>query len=142
MLKSRLLHPEIAEALASGGHGAKVLIADSNYPLTTGSGPNARLVFLNLEPGKLTAPQVLDVLADAIPIEAAEVMIPDSGPEPPIFAEFRSILSEGPPLTPLKRFPFYDAAKSPDTVLAIATGEQRIYANILLTIGVVPPPGS
>jgi len=27
-----------------------------------------------------------------------------------------------------------------DVALVIATGEQRIYANILLTIGVVPPP--
>ena len=36
---------------------------------------------------------------------------------------------------------FYDAASAPDVALAIATGEQRIYANILLTIGVIPPPG-
>jgi len=27
-----------------------------------------------------------------------------------------------------------------DTTLVIATGEQRIYANILLTVGVVSPP--
>ena len=27
-----------------------------------------------------------------------------------------------------------------DTAHVVATGEQRIYANILLTIGVVPPP--
>ena len=30
-------------------------------------------------------------------------------------------------------------ARGPDCALAIATGEQRIYANILLTIGVVMP---
>ena len=34
---------------------------------------------------------------------------------------------------------FYDEASGPDTCLQIATGEQRIYANLLLTIGVVPP---
>jgi hypothetical protein len=34
----------------------------------------------------------------------------------------------------------YDAACEPDVALVIATGEQRVYANILLTIGVVPPP--
>jgi L-fucose mutarotase len=140
MLKSRLIHPEIVEALAGAGHGAKVLIADANYPLATGSGPNARLVYLNLEPGKLTAPQVLAVVADAIPVEAAEVMVPDSNEEPAIFTEFRSILSGGPGLAKLGRFEFYDSAKGHDTVLAIATGEQRIFANILLTIGVVSPP--
>jgi L-fucose mutarotase/ribose pyranase (RbsD/FucU family) len=31
------------------------------------------------------------------------------------------------------------SARSPDLALVIATGEQRIYATILLTIGVVPP---
>jgi L-fucose mutarotase len=30
-------------------------------------------------------------------------------------------------------------ARSQETALVIATGERRIYANILLTIGVVPP---
>jgi L-fucose mutarotase len=39
----------------------------------------------------------------------------------------------------LERFAFYDVARSPNVALVIATGEQRIYANILLTIGVVPP---
>jgi L-fucose mutarotase len=37
------------------------------------------------------------------------------------------------------RFEFYDAARGPNVALVIATGEQRIYANILLTLGVVPP---
>jgi L-fucose mutarotase len=42
-------------------------------------------------------------------------------------------------LKKLERFEFYDAARDPDTALVIATGEQRVYANLLLTIGVVPP---
>jgi len=33
----------------------------------------------------------------------------------------------------------YDTACGPDLALAISTGEQRIYANLLLTIGVVRP---
>jgi L-fucose mutarotase len=39
-------------------------------------------------------------------------------------------------LAPLGRFEFYDAACGPHLALAIATGDQRLYANILLTIGV------
>ena len=35
MLKSRLLHPQILEALGESGHGARVLIADGNYSLAT-----------------------------------------------------------------------------------------------------------
>ena len=41
----------------------------------------------------------------------------------------------------LGRFPFYAAARGSDVALVIATGEQRVYANLLLTIGVVPPAG-
>ena len=37
------------------------------------------------------------------------------------------------------RFAFYDRCLDRDVCLVIATGEQRLYANILLTIGVVNP---
>ncbi|PMP82287.1 MAG: RbsD or FucU transport, partial [Roseiflexus castenholzii] len=98
----------------------------------------AQRVYLNLAPGLLTVTDVLAVLADAIPIESAHVMVPDTGPEPAIFTEFRALLPHLM-LQPLGRFAFYDAARAPDTALVIATGERRVYANILLTIGVVPP---
>ncbi len=138
MLTTRLIHPEILQALGEAGHGAQVLIADGNYPLATRSNPAARRVFLNLEPGRLTVTDVLEVLAEAIPVEAVHVMGPDDGSEPSIYADFRRILP-GTELQRLGRFAFYDLARGPDTALAIGTGEQRIYANILLTIGVVMP---
>jgi L-fucose mutarotase len=138
MLKYTLLHPEILAALGAAGHGARVLIADGNYPFATKSHPNARRVYLNLAPDLLRATDVLATLADAIPIEAAHVMVPENADEPAIFAEFRTLLP-GLELSALGRFAFYDAACGPDLALVIATGERRIYANILLTIGVVPP---
>jgi L-fucose mutarotase len=139
MLKTRLLHPEILFALGGAGHGSQVLIADGNYPFATRANPAAEKVFLNLAPGKLTVTEVLEVVGAAIPIEAAQVMATADGSEPPIWKEFRALLPDNP-LQPLERFAFYDAASAPDVALVIATGEQRIYANILLTIGVVPPP--
>jgi L-fucose mutarotase len=120
------------------GHGAQVLIADGNDPLLTRSNQAAHRVYLNLAPGQLTVTDVLRILVDAIPIEAAHVMLPESGPEPGIFVEFRELLPNLP-LQPLGRFAFYDLARGPDLALAISTGEQRIFANILLTIGVVMP---
>jgi L-fucose mutarotase len=138
MLKTRLLHPQILQALGEAGHGAQVLIADGNYPLLTRSNPASHRVFLNLAPGQLTVTDVLAVLAEAIPIEAAHVMGPDDGSEPGIYADFRELLP-ATELQRLGRFAFYDMARGPDTALAIATGEQRIYGNILLTIGVVMP---
>jgi L-fucose mutarotase len=138
LLTYRLIHPKILGALGEAGHGAQVLIADGNYPLVTRSHPNARRVYLNLAPDLLRVTDVLEVLLDAIPIEAAHVMGPDSGEEPDIFADFRAQLP-AIELQRLNRFDFYDMARGPDLALAIATGERRLYANILLTIGVVPP---
>ena len=136
MIHSKLLHPQILSALAAAGHGAVVLIADSNFPFSTGANPDAERAYLNFAPGMLSAVDVLGVLREIIPIEAAHAMTPDSGPEPSIFSDYRQLLPDIE-LQTLGRFPFYDAAKSSDTVLVIATGEQRTYACILLTIGVI-----
>ncbi len=137
MLKTKLLHPEILAALGGAGHGSKVLIADGNFPFGTGANPAAKRVYLNLAPGLVTVTDVLRILVEVIPIEAAEVMQPPTG-EPSIFAEFRALLP-GLDLKPLGRFEFYDAARERDVALVITTGEQRIYANLMLTIGVVMP---
>jgi L-fucose mutarotase len=140
MLKTRLLHPEILSALGSAGHGSKILIADGNYPFATRAHPNARRVYLNLAPGLLGVTDVLQVLVDTIPIETAYGMLTDSGEAPPIHAEFHSIIPSDLTLQPLKRQEFYDSVRlDADTALVIATGEQRIFANIILVVGVFPP---
>jgi hypothetical protein len=41
MIRSVLLHPQILKVLASAGHGSVVLIADGNFPFTTGANPAA-----------------------------------------------------------------------------------------------------
>lgn len=148
MLKTTLIHPDILCALGRAGHGSQILIADGNYPAGTTRGPNAALVSLNLAPGIVTATQVLAAVASAVPIEAAAVMATASeGPNapaatPPIWSEFTAILADAGftgGLQSIERFAFYRAARGPDVALTIATAEQRVYANILLTIGVVAP---
>jgi L-fucose mutarotase len=148
MLKGQLIHPEILEVLGRAGHGSKVLIADGNYPFLTKLGPRARLVNLNLMPGLVDCVQVLRALLSAIPIEDAAVMqYATTGPyalqqDPDIWTDFRSVLKDAGyklTLNPIERFAFYEAAGTPDVALTIATAEQRIYANLLLTIGVVFP---
>jgi L-fucose mutarotase len=149
MLKGRLLHPQILEALGRAGHGSQVLIADGNYPFSTKLGPRAELVNLNLSPGIVNCTQVLESLLTAIPIESAAVMAYDkTGPyalqkDPEIWDEFRVILRKGTgqevPLDLIDRFEFYDVAGTPNVALSIATAEQRIFANLLLTVGVVMP---
>jgi L-fucose mutarotase len=136
MLRYQLTHPTILAALASAGHGSRVLISDGHYPHTTGAHPAAERVYLNLSPDRLLVTEVLDALVDAVPVEAATVMSPPADqPEPPVFAAFRAALP-AVALDGLDRFAFYDAARGPDTALVIATGDRRTYANLMLTIGV------
>jgi L-fucose mutarotase len=146
MLKGQLLHPQILAALGRGGHSSKVLISDGNYPHWTRRGINAEMVYLNLAPGQLLVTDVLKALVSAIPIEAAEVMDYDrTGPygfkeDPPVWNEYRQILKSAGSeiaLSPIERFKFYDTAGGANITLSIATGDQRLWANLLLTIGVV-----
>jgi L-fucose mutarotase len=148
VLRTKLLHPGILEALGRAGHSSKILIADGNYPFATQLGRNASLVALNLSPGKVSATEVLEALVSAVPIEAATIMQPvTSGPyalkeEPAIWGSFRRILDDAGVdvvFDRLERFAFFDAAKDDNVILTIATGEQRLYANLLLQIGVVFP---
>lgn len=146
MNKTPILHPQILHALGRAGHSSKILIADGNYPFHTRRGPNAEVVFLNFAPGMLNVTDVLVGICNTVPVEHVEVMEPSRTgayalPEdPPIFEEFRCIIKSQNPALDLartERFAFYESAGSRDVTLTIATGDQRLYANILLTIGVV-----
>lgn len=137
MLKTKLLHPEILSILGSNGHGAKILIADSNFPFSTCPPLTAKKVFLNFAPGMLRVTDILTILKDFIPIESAIVMIPPDESLQTIHSEFKEILGTDISLKKLKRFEFYDEVKSTDTCLVIATGESKRFANILLIIGVI-----
>jgi L-fucose mutarotase len=148
MLRYELLHPDILQALGRAGHGSQILIADGNYPFSTTLGRNSTLVNLNLRPGLVSCTQVLETLAGAVPVESAAVMAAQkSGPyalteDPPIWKDFQSILAAAghdTTLEQVERFDFYGAGAADTVALTIATGEQRIYANLLLTIGVVMP---
>jgi L-fucose mutarotase len=136
MLTGPLLHPEILAALGTAGHGSRILVADGNFPFATRGNPAARRVYLNLAPGLVGVPDVLRVLVETVPIEAAAVMISEQGSHLPIHAELEAALPAGTPLERLDRYAFYDAVDGRDLALIVATGELRTYANVLLTIGV------
>jgi L-fucose mutarotase len=144
MLKHQLIHPRINDVLGRAGHHSMILIADGNYPASTKRGPNAELICLNLSPGVVTAAQVLRALASAVPIDRVNTMgIPPDDPyarkgEPPVWNEFRTVLKEAGlklQLEPVQKWDFYEAVASPDHVLTIQTGDQALWANLLLTMG-------
>ena len=139
MLRTRLIHPQILAALAAAGHGSQVLISDGNFPHATASPPGATRVYLNLSPGRVTVTEVLEALAATVPLEAAAVMRPDDAEAPAVLEEYAALLPAGTPVEGVERFAFYELGRGPDVTLVIATGDQRLYANLLLTIGYVDP---
>ena len=135
MLTTQLTHPSLLAALAAAGHGSKVLIADSNYPHATAHGPNAQVVHLNLSRGLVNGPDVLTAITSVITVESAAVMAPGTDLLP-VHKEYQQLLGTDVPLEIMERFAFYEAARGQDLALLVATGEDRIYANLLLTVGV------
>lgn len=133
MLKAKLINPDIISALSLCGHGDKILIADGNYPLDSKT-EGARLVYLGLMPGLPTVTQVLESIKSLCAVEKAQLMDPADGSSPEIFAEFYDMLGNIP-FEKTGREEFYRLCKGPDVRLAISTGETRLFANILITVG-------
>lgn len=140
MLKgiSPLLSPDLLHALASMGHGDEIVLADGNFPSATQARRLLRL------PG-VPAPQVLDAVLSVLPLDtfvaqAAFTMqvVGDAVAMPDVVMEFNAVLSRhgSPAAGSLERFAFYERAASAFAV--VATGETRIYGNIILKKGVVP----
>ena len=56
----------------------------------------------------------------------------------PAWTEYEQIIGEANldlKLEPIQKWDFYDAVMSDDHVLTIQTGDQALWANVLLTIG-------
>ena len=141
MLKgiSPLLSPDLLHALASMGHGDDLVLADANFPAATHA---KRLVRL---PG-VAAADVLDAILAVCPLDdfvdsAAQTMQVVDEPQalPEAVADFNQVLARHghAPATPLERFAFY--ARAAEAFVVVATGEKRIYGNILLKKGVIRP---
>jgi len=140
VLKTTLIHPEILAVLAASGHGSQVLISDGNFPHQTAPHADAVRVFLNLSPGRLNVTEVLEALITTIPVERAALMDPqdDADSRPEAHAEVSQLLPDGTPVDHVRRRDFYALTATSDVGLVIATADMRPYANVLLTIGVVP----
>lgn len=118
------------------GHGDEIAIVDANFPAATMA---RRLVRL---PGS-TATEALAAVLSLMPLDdfvdhpAAAMDAP--GERPAIYPEFEAAMAaaEGRAvaLEPVERFAFYERAKA--TYATIATGERRLYANIIVKKGVI-----
>lgn len=134
-----LLGPELLHALRAMGHGDDIAIVDGNFP----SASNAkRLVRADGHSATEMLRAVLHVMPiDDLrpdPIRVMEVT-EDPTSVPPIVGEFERIAAEAERralrASALPRAEFYAAARN--AFVIVATGESRLYGNVLVTKGVV-----
>ena len=136
-----LLTPDLLYVLRAMGHGDEITIVDGNYPAESAGPQVVRL-------DGVSATDALDAILSVMPLddfvpEACWHMQPAAGasPDQPIFAEFKAVVArhEGPKFTlgSIERFKFYERANR--AYAMVATGERRLYGNIILKKGVIRP---
>lgn len=136
MLKLKCCNPEIISSLAKAGHGDKILIADGNYPLYTKTSDVTKRIFLYLNAGAPTVSEILASISSICPIESATLMSPKDNSVPQVHNEIKTLLPDIE-YASLNRYDFYNACCDSNVILAIASGDKRKCANVLLTIGCV-----
>lgn len=139
MLKglSPLLSPDLLHLLASMGHGDEIAIVDANFPAATHA---KRLIRLS----GCTAPDLLDAVLSLLPLDDfvespahSMQVVGEAKAKPEVVLAFDQILAAhgASATTPLERFAFYQRAA--DAFGILASGELRLYGNILLRKGVL-----
>jgi len=141
MLKNipKIMSPELLKVLMEMGHGDEIVLADGNFPAETvgqrvvrcdGHGVTELLdAVMRFFP--------LDTYTDK-PVMLMEVVKGDPV-VPTIWENYRAVINKYEPenckIEMIERFDFYERAKKAYAV--VATGEEAIYANIILKKGVV-----
>ena len=139
MLKgvSKLVSPELIKVLCEMGHGDEIVIADGNFPSET---CGQRVVRAD----GLGGVEILDAVLSLIPLDTYSdenfmlMQTTNGDPTPEIWAKYDKVANKRDKnvrKAEIERYAFYDRAKKAYAV--IATGEQAIYANIILKKGVI-----
>jgi len=142
MLKNipNCLSPELLKILMEMGHNDYIMLADANYPATSGA---QRLV----RAGGVEVTDMLDAILQFYPLDSYvndPVVLMKPGAEettPEIWEEFRNIIIKHDTdnaftdFSLIDRFDFYEFAKKAYAI--VQTGTTARYANISLKKGVL-----
>ena len=139
MLKNipKIISPDLLKILCEMGHGDEIVIGDANFPAVT----NGKRV---VRADGIGGVELLEAILEVIPLDTyaeANFMLmktTNGDPTPEIWHKYRSVTNKMEQNTKekmLERFEFYDRAKNAFAV--IASGEEAIYANIILKKGVI-----
>jgi L-fucose mutarotase len=137
-----VLSPELLSTLREMGHGDELAIVDANYPAASSGRPVIRMDGVPSATRIMEAVLTLMPLDEFVPCAAFHMqVVDDPSAEMPIFAEFRGVLQRYEPkaakLEGIERFAFYERVMRAFAV--VATGERRLYGNLILKKGIVRP---
>lgn len=140
MLKN--IHPlltgDLLSILADMGHGDELVIVDANFPARALA---KRLVQLPASSATDALAAVLSVLPldDFVDQPAAAMRAPEE--RPALYSMFDDLLQQAEgraiDIELIDRFAFYD--RTEQAYATVATGEARLYGNIILKKGVIRP---
>ncbi|KAF1304296.1 RbsD/FucU family protein [Enterococcus sp. JM9B] len=132
------ISPQLLKVLMEMGHGDEIVIADGNYPAAS----NARNL---VQCDGLNVPELLKSILELMPLDqyvessvALMEVVKGDNTVPVIWEEYRGILDKTKQkytIEMMERASFYERGKKAYAI--VATGEEAIYANILLKKGVV-----
>ena len=142
MLKGvpKLISPELLKILCEMGHGDEIVIADANFP---SENYGKRVVRAD----GISGTAMLSAVLSVFPLDTysdpnmilMQLMDCDKGKiNPIIWREYENIANEkdgNQKISNIDRFEFYERAK--EAYAVIATGEEAVYANILIKKGVI-----
>ena len=133
-----LLGPGLLAVLRGMGHGDEIVIADANFPATALA---QRLERADGVDAVRTLRAIASVmpLDDFVPKAAFSMAVVGKAEEvPEIVRKFEAVLAEAgyrAGIDALERQAFYDRARKAYAI--VATGETRLYGNLILKKGVV-----
>ena len=135
-----LLSPDLLRVLRAMGHGDEIAIVDGNYPAEEHA---KRLVRMDGH----GAPRLMDAILSVMPVDD---MVPEAVWRPaahgdpkrmePVFEDFTTVLMKHEPkqsITALVGEAFYNRVRNAFAI--VASGESRLYGNIVIRKGVIYP---
>lgn len=135
-----LLGPELLAVLRTMGHGDEIAVVDGNYPAETDA---KRLVRMDGH----DAPRIVEAILSVMPVDefvSEAVFRPAAGGDAkrmePVFSDFEKVLKQYEPtqkISVLVGSDFYNRVKSCYAI--VASGERRLYGNLILRKGVIHP---
>ena len=139
MLKNvpKLLSPQLLKILCEMGHGDEIVIADANFPAEN---YGKRVIRAD----GIGGIEMLDAVLKMIPLDTYAdenfllMQTVGDDPTPTIWAKYYDVANANDDnlrAGNMERFAFYERAK--EAYAVIATGEEAVYANIILKKGVI-----